>query len=84
MVAKIKAETKPIVEDIFEDLFDQLQKKKIVQMQDLSRADSIQLKYLKKIKHGCPCLDGFGAHEPDQTDEQFKAMQVEWDKIFAE
>ena len=40
------------------------------------------LKYLKKNKHGCPCLKGFGIDSPnDQTDEQFKAMQKEWDRI---
>jgi hypothetical protein len=40
------------------------------------------LKKLKKDKHGCPCLEGFGTDSPnDQTDEQFKAMQKEWNRI---
>jgi SPP1 gp7 family putative phage head morphogenesis protein len=49
-VARIRQETAPIVEDIFEDLYDQIQKKKIIQTQDLERADSIQLKHLKKLQ----------------------------------
>lgn len=49
-VSKIKQEVAPIVDDIFEDLYDQLQKKKIIQTQDLDRADSIQLKYLKRLQ----------------------------------
>ena len=49
-VAKIKEELNPIVEEIFEDLYSQLQKKKIIQTQDLDRSDSIKLKYLSKVQ----------------------------------
>lgn len=49
-VHKIVSEAQPIVADILEDLYDQVQKKKIVAKQDLSRADSIQLKYLKGLQ----------------------------------
>ena len=42
------------------------------------------LNYIKKYKHGCPCLEGFGTDTPDQTDEQFEAMQKEWDRIIDE
>lgn len=49
-VSKMQAELAPVVDDIFEDLYDQLQKKKIVQKQDLSKAENIQLKYLGKMQ----------------------------------
>lgn len=50
-VAKLKAEAQPIIEDIFEDLYDQLQKKKIVQTQNLDRAETINLKYLGRLQN---------------------------------
>jgi SPP1 gp7 family putative phage head morphogenesis protein len=49
-VAKIKAEAQPIIEDIFEDLYDQLQKKNIIGTQNMEKADTIQLKYLKRFQ----------------------------------
>jgi SPP1 gp7 family putative phage head morphogenesis protein len=49
-VSKLMTEAQPIVDDIFSDLYDQLQKKKIVQRQDLDRADSIKLKYLGRLQ----------------------------------
>lgn len=47
---KILAESGPLVEEVFEDLYDQLQKKKIIQTQKLERADTIKLKNLKKLQ----------------------------------
>jgi len=49
-VSKIITEAQPIVEDIFSNLYDQLQKKKIIQRQDLDRADTIKLKYLSRLQ----------------------------------
>ncbi len=49
-VAKIMHESAPIVSDIFEDLYDQMQKKTVIARQDLERADSIQLKFLKRLQ----------------------------------
>jgi SPP1 gp7 family putative phage head morphogenesis protein len=49
-VSKIKTETQTIVDDIFEDLYDQLQKKRIIQTQKLDKVDTIQLKYLSKLQ----------------------------------
>ena len=43
------------------------------------------LQYIKKYKHGCPCLEGFGTDSPEsQTNEQFDAMCKEWDRIMDE
>lgn len=44
------AELRPVVEMIFEDLYDQIEKKKIVQNQKVDRIDSVQIKNLKNIK----------------------------------
>ncbi len=49
-VKKIIAETEPIVEDMFEDLYDQLAKKKVIEKQDLSRIDALKLFGLKKLQ----------------------------------
>jgi len=49
-VAKIKMELEPIVGEMFEDLYSQLQKKKIVQRQDLDRADTLKLKNLGRMQ----------------------------------
>ena len=49
-VSRIRTEAQPIYDDIFEDLYSQLQKKKIVAKQDLERAETIQLKYLGKLQ----------------------------------
>lgn len=49
-VSKILTEAKPIVTDIFEDLYDQLQKKKIIPNQSLEKAESVKLKYKKKLQ----------------------------------
>jgi SPP1 gp7 family putative phage head morphogenesis protein len=49
-VSKILAESKPIVEDIFEDLYTQLQKKKVIQSQDLSKVENLQLKFLGRMQ----------------------------------
>lgn len=50
VVSKMKAEAEPIIEDIFEDLYDQLQKKKIIQTQNIEKLDGISLKYLKRLQ----------------------------------
>lgn len=42
------------------------------------------LQYIKKYKHGCPCLDGFGEHDGNQTEEEFEAMYKEWGRIVDE
>lgn len=49
-VSKIDAELAPIVENIFEDLYTQLQKKKVVQRQDISKVENLQLKYLGQMQ----------------------------------
>lgn len=41
------------------------------------------LNYIKKYKHGCPIIEGFGEH-PDQTEAEFEAMSKEWDRIVDE
>ena len=38
---------KPL-EDVFEDLYDQIQKKKVLQTQNIERLESLKLKHLKK------------------------------------
>jgi SPP1 gp7 family putative phage head morphogenesis protein len=47
---KTVAEAKPIVDEIFTDLFDQIQKKKILDGGRIERIDSLKLKRLKKIQ----------------------------------
>lgn len=49
-VSKVMAESQPIVEDMFEDLYDQIQKKKIISTQNLERAETLSLKYKKKLQ----------------------------------
>jgi SPP1 gp7 family putative phage head morphogenesis protein len=49
-VSKILAEAKPLIEEMYEDLFDQLQAKKIIQSQKIERAETLKLKNLSKIK----------------------------------
>jgi SPP1 gp7 family putative phage head morphogenesis protein len=49
-VARIKHDAEPIVDDIFEDLIDQIHKKKIIAKRDLARLDDIQMKYLKRLQ----------------------------------
>jgi len=49
-VNKIRTETSPILEDMFEDLFTQLHKKKVIQKQDITRVDNLKLKGLKQIQ----------------------------------
>lgn len=44
------AEAQPIIKKIFVDLFDQLQRKKIVSDQKVERIDSIKLKHLAELK----------------------------------
>ncbi len=48
--SQMLTELQPIVDDIFEDLYSQLQKKKIIENQDLDKAETIQLKYLSKMQ----------------------------------
>ncbi len=49
-IARILTEAKPIVADMFEDLYDQIQKKKIIQSQDLDKAGTISLKWKKRLQ----------------------------------
>ena len=44
------AEADPIIDDIFEDMYDQFQKKKIVQSQNIDKAENVSLKYLGKLQ----------------------------------
>jgi hypothetical protein len=46
---KIVNESRPIVDFIFEDLINQIDKKKIVEKQKIDRIDSIKLKKLKDL-----------------------------------
>ena len=46
----INEDTAPIVRKIYADLYDQLDKKKILQSQKPERLDSLKLKYLKELK----------------------------------
>lgn len=49
-VGKIMKETGPIAEKIFQDLFDQIEQKKIIKDQRADRIESIKPKYLKEMK----------------------------------
>lgn len=49
-VSKTMAESQPIIEDMFEDLFHQIQKKKIIQGQNLNRAETLSLRYKNKLQ----------------------------------
>lgn len=49
-ISKMQVELEPIVEDIFEDLYSQMQKKKIVQTQNIEKSEKLQLKYLGKMQ----------------------------------
>jgi hypothetical protein len=49
-VKRIMTEAQPIVEDIFEDLYDQLMAKRIIQTQDLEKMDNVKLKYLGRLQ----------------------------------
>ncbi len=46
----VMAETEPIVKKIIEDLYEQMEKKNILKSEDLSKIDSINLKYLSELK----------------------------------
>jgi SPP1 gp7 family putative phage head morphogenesis protein len=46
----VTLESEPVVKRIFEDLFDQIEQKKIVKDQKPERIETIRLKYLKDIK----------------------------------
>jgi SPP1 gp7 family putative phage head morphogenesis protein len=46
----VLTESTPLVKRIFEDLFDQIEQKKIVKDQKPERIDSIKIKYLKDLK----------------------------------
>lgn len=46
----IMNEARPVIKKIYNDLYDQLAKKKIIEKKDLEKVDSIQLKYLKELK----------------------------------
>lgn len=43
-------EARPVINKIFNDLYDQLAKKKIIEKKDIDKVDTIQLKYLKELK----------------------------------
>ena len=43
-------ESAPVVTQIFEDLFDQIEQKKILKNQDAAKIELIELKYLKQLK----------------------------------
>lgn len=47
---KVEKESKSIIDAIYEDLFDQIRKKKIIENQRIDRIDSIKLKKLKDLK----------------------------------
>lgn len=49
-LAKIMDEGKPLIKEIFEDLFTQIRDKKIVQSQDLAKIDKIKVKKLPALK----------------------------------
>ncbi len=49
-VDKIMVECQPIVDDIFQDLYDQITKMKVIQKQDISKTESLRLKYLGKLQ----------------------------------
>lgn len=49
-VSNILRDAQPITHEIFEDLYDQAQKKKIIQNQNLEKAETIQPKYLKRLQ----------------------------------
>lgn len=46
----LMAEANPVIEKIYRDMFDQIQKKKILQNQRPERIETIKLKYLKELK----------------------------------
>lgn len=46
----VVSETAPIVKKMFLDLYDQIEKKKILKDQKVERIDSLKLKYLKELK----------------------------------
>lgn len=47
---EVEKEARPIIDSIFEDLYDQMRKKKIIDNQRIDRIDSIKLKKLKDLK----------------------------------
>jgi len=49
-VKKIENNARPIVNDIVDDLIDQIEKKKIIQKQDITRMDSINIKFKKRLQ----------------------------------
>lgn len=49
-LAMIIEESNPVVKKIFVDLKDQIQKKKILEKQDMSIMDNVKVKYLKELK----------------------------------
>jgi SPP1 gp7 family putative phage head morphogenesis protein len=49
-VDAINTEAEPIIDMVFEDLYDQMAKKKIIESGDIERLDSIKLKKLKDLK----------------------------------
>lgn len=46
----VMAESAPVIKKIYADLFDQIERKRIVQTGNVSRLDSIKIKYLKELK----------------------------------
>lgn len=46
----ISNQVQPIIKKIFADLYDQIERKKIVSGQNVNRIDTIKLKYLKELK----------------------------------
>lgn len=46
----VMIESEPVIKKILKDLFDQIQKKKIIQSQDISKTQNLNLKYLKELK----------------------------------
>lgn len=46
----IMADAQPIIKRIYNDLYDQLQKKKIIESKKVDKLDTIKLKYLKDLK----------------------------------
>jgi len=74
MENQIIVEMRPIVDDIYNDLYDQIEKKKILEKRDIKRAESIKLKKLKQMqlvlkKH---FRESYKSHQSLASDELFK------------
>jgi SPP1 gp7 family putative phage head morphogenesis protein len=73
-ISKIKNDTTPIVDDIFEDLFNQIEKKKIIEKRAVDRIDKLKLKKLKPLKQSVKgnLKDAFNDAMKQAQNELFK------------